>query len=204
MKRFLVIALALALLCLPGSALAAGKSSIFGTSPAATEAPAEAPDASYSADGFSADEIRSAVADFLDSIEWTYSIDADSGNITFGMNIDSKLGSLDYVMRFFDNGFTTYAYPSVYADSNSMVDIAEYLHRANRGLRNGNFELDFSDGEIRYKSYVDCSNALPGPDVIRRTISVPGDMFEIYGDGLLQVSFHLTSPADAIEAAEKE
>lgn len=30
----------------------------------------------------------------------------------------------------------------------------EYITGANYGLRNGNFEMDVEDGEIRYKVYV--------------------------------------------------
>ena len=35
------------------------------------------------------------------------------------------------------------------------VPMAEFLTRANYGLRIGNFEMDFEDGEVRYKSSVD-------------------------------------------------
>ena len=33
--------------------------------------------------------------------------------------------------------------------------MAEFVTRANRGMRIGNFELDFDDGEIRYKTSMD-------------------------------------------------
>ena len=35
----------------------------------------------------------------------------------------------------------------------------KYLTLANYGVVNGNFEMDLSDGEIRYKSYVDARSA---------------------------------------------
>jgi hypothetical protein len=33
--------------------------------------------------------------------------------------------------------------------------MAEFLHRANYGMIIGNFEIDFSDGEVRYKTSID-------------------------------------------------
>ena len=216
MKKLLIILLALALLALPLTGFAAGKSSMFGPGSNAAptesdsseedpnEAPVSAPQGDYySNNGHSPDEIRAAMIDFLDSIDWNYEVD-EEGVISFTMNIESTLDTLYYRIRFFDNGFTTYAYPNLYADESSMLNIAEYLHRANYGLRNGNFELDFNDGEIRYKSYVDCYNTLPGKDVLRRTISIPGDMFEIYGDGLVQVYGGYATPQEAIRWAESD
>lgn len=42
--------------------------------------------------------------------------------------------------------------------------MAELLTRANYGLANGNFEMDYQDGEIRYKTYLDTQSEplLPG------------------------------------------
>lgn len=209
MKKLFAAFLAFALMVLPLTGLAAtGKSSIFGTGSVGTDAeePEDIIDIVEEGDddsgSTSAEAIRAQVSAYLDSIGWKYNLDEEE--IVFNMSIDSKLGSLSYRLRFFENGFTSYAYPNVYADSNSMANIAEYLCRANYGLRNGNFEIDFRDGEIRYKSYVDCSDGVPGDEVIRRSISVPGDMFEIYGDGLLQVSFGMMTPEDALNAAEAD
>ncbi|RME60536.1 hypothetical protein D6779_02000 [Candidatus Parcubacteria bacterium] len=39
--------------------------------------------------------------------------------------------------------------------------VAEFLTRANYGLRIGNFEMDFNDGEIRYKTSLDITNLNP-------------------------------------------
>jgi len=39
-----------------------------------------------------------------------------------------------------------------------LAQVAEYLTRANYGLLVGNFELDLSDGEIRYKVSIDAED----------------------------------------------
>jgi len=33
--------------------------------------------------------------------------------------------------------------------------VAEFINRANYGIIIGNFEMDFADGEIRYKTSID-------------------------------------------------
>ena len=40
--------------------------------------------------------------------------------------------------------------------------------------------------------------------MLRRTISIPGDMFEIYGDGLVQVYGGYATPQEAIRWAESD
>ena len=60
--------------------------------------------------------------------------------------------------------------------------MAEYLHRANYGLRVGNFELDYDDGEIRYKTYIDADFTEITDKTIMMSIFIPGDMFNKYGN----------------------
>jgi hypothetical protein len=38
------------------------------------------------------------------------------------------------------------------------LSMADFLTRANYGLKVGNFEMDFSDGEIRYKTSINVEN----------------------------------------------
>lgn len=45
----------------------------------------------------------------------------------------------------------SYGYAGISAGSECMPTVAGYLTRANCGLHIGNFELDRSDGEIRYR-----------------------------------------------------
>ena len=78
----------------------------------------------------------------------------------------------------------------------------EFINRANYGLRNGNFELDVRDGEIRYKIYVDCDNQLPSREVVRSSIIIPSVMFERYSQGLLDVMFRGSSAEEAISKCE--
>src|SRR3954467_14939357 len=48
--------------------------------------------------------------------------------------------------------FIFYVVMPVRAPAQMRLAVAEYITRANYGLRIGNFEMDFDDGEVRYKS----------------------------------------------------
>ena len=92
----------------------------------------------------------------------------------------------------------------VKADPDCMLQVAEYFTRANFGLRNGNFELDFHDGEIRYKTFIDCHDLIPSEEVLRKAIIIPVSMFDRYGNGLLSVIMGIKTPEEAIEEAESD
>lgn len=48
-----------------------------------------------------------------------------------------------------------YSYCPVKAPEDKRPILADFLTRANYGLYIGNFELDFNDGEVRYKTSID-------------------------------------------------
>lgn len=45
--------------------------------------------------------------------------------------------------------------------------------------------MDFCDGELRYKSFVDCDDQLPSQAVIRNSIGCPISMMKRYAPGIL-------------------
>lgn len=63
-------------------------------------------------------------------------------------------------------------------------EVSQFLTRANYGLAVGNFELDFEDGEIRYKTVLQ----LPGDDLdaeaLRRLVRANGTAMETYLPGI--------------------
>jgi hypothetical protein len=60
-----------------------------------------------------------------------------------------------------------YAVAATRAPEAARLRVAEFITRANYGLRIGNFELDFGDGEVRYKTSIDYSGTTLLPCLIR-------------------------------------
>ncbi len=81
--------------------------------------------------------------------------------------------------------------------------VAEFLTRANYGLVIGNFEMDFSDGEVRYKTSVDVEGTQLAQSMIRVLVYTNVLMMDKYLPGVMQVIYSNTSPADAVAAVER-
>ena len=86
--------------------------------------------------------VADVVKAYLDSQNWHYSFNPDKYVIELKMSLKSRISSLRIVILIHDNGFTAYYVSSVSADTRDLAPISEFIHRANYGLRSGNFELD--------------------------------------------------------------
>ena len=147
--------------------------------------------------------LAAVVRDYLDKNDWHYTFDEEKGLYRCGVNLKGKLSECRLFIDIKSKVILNYATIDTRADEESRARVAEFITRANYGLTYGNFEMDFSDGEIRYKMTVDCENQIPGYDVIDRMIVMPALMFQRYGDGLLAVLFGFIEPKEAVERAEK-
>ena len=133
-----------------------------------------------------------AIREYCDSQNWNYSLDEEKNYLTMRMS----LRSVDW--------FTIYTVFPVKAPEGKRDAVAAFLTRANYGLILGNFELDFDDGEIRFKVTAICGedNILP-PDVMERTFDMGFCMFDRYGEGLLSVLYGNAAPIETVDAIER-
>jgi hypothetical protein len=98
--------------------------------------------------------------------------------------------------------FLFYALAPVKVPPEALAKAAEYLTRANYGLRIGNFELDYRDGEIRYKSSLDFEGVELTAELIRNTIYPAVQTLDRYMPGLMNILYADVSPQDAIQDIE--
>ncbi|NER82917.1 MAG: YbjN domain-containing protein, partial [Leptolyngbya sp. SIO1D8] len=80
----------------------------------------------------------------------------------------------------------------------------ELLMRANEGLVIGNFELDFSKGEIRYKTSLDVEGDRLTPALMRRIVYSNVQTLDTYLPAIISVLSGDFSPTDAIAHIEQE
>ncbi len=64
------------------------------------------------------------------------------------------------------------------------LEASSFLTRANYGLTAGNFELDFADGEIRYKTVLQLSGDTLDAAALKRIVRVNGIAMETYLPGI--------------------
>ena len=94
-------------------------------------------------------EIATMIGAFLKADNWNYDFDKETGNFRFGLNTSSKLKSIEYYVRVNTDAYCVYAISPVGADVSNLEEraaMAEFLCRANYGMRYGNFEMDLQDG----------------------------------------------------------
>jgi len=98
--------------------------------------------------------------------------------------------------------FMFYAVAPVKAPEETRQAVAEFITRANDGMRIGNFEMDFNDGEVRYKSSLDFEGADLNPALIKHAIYPAVQTMDRYLPGLMKVIYANQTPADAIAEIE--
>src|SRR5437762_10474197 len=83
-------------------------------------------------------------------------------------------------------------------DANTPEDrrpaMAEFLTRANYGLYIGNFEMDYRDGEIRYKTSIDVEGATLTAPLIKSLVYANVAIMDRYLPGIMSVLYAGTPP----------
>jgi hypothetical protein len=102
-----------------------------------------------------------------------------------------------------DEEFIFYSICPVNTPENKRLTMAEFLTRANYGLSLGNFELDFEDGEIRYKTSINVGGDILSKALIMNLVDINITMMDTYLPGILTVIESDVSPAEAIEQIEQ-
>lgn len=150
--------------------------------------------------------IANVINTFLTEDGWHFSFDDKRGLFRFGLNLKGRIKKVSYIIDVKDDEYVVYAISPLGADDGDekmMATMADFLCRANYGLKNGNFELDMRDGEIRYKSFVDCEGTTPTTEMVRNSIHCPAAMFDRYGAGIVDIIFGNATAMEAIAKCEK-
>lgn len=98
--------------------------------------------------------------------------------------------------------FLFYAVVPINVPPEVRPSVAEFITRANYGLRLGNFELDYADGEIRFKNSLDFEGEQLTPNMIKHIIYPAVQTLDQYLPGLLKVAFGAETPVEAIQEIE--
>ncbi|WGV28010.1 YbjN domain-containing protein [Halotia branconii] len=95
-----------------------------------------------------------------------------------------------------------YSILPIQTPENKLTAVAEFITRANYGIIIGNFELDFTDGEIRYKTSIDVDGNGLSFDLIQNLVYANVTMMDEYLPGIIVVIENDVSPVDAIAQIE--
>ena len=120
-----------------------------------------------------------------DSLTLTIRRKDSSYTVKFAANDDTSLVRLSS-----NYGFRT--------PESRRIAVAEALSRTNTRLTLGNFELDFNDGELRFRVGADVENGFLSVKMVENMLTRASQTMERFQRALMSVAFGEVSPAIAI------
>ena len=149
-------------------------------------------------------ELATLVKQFLIEDDWHFSFDENTGVFDFGLRIKGKIQNINYMIIVHKKDIVVYGICPIGvddSDANIMAEMAKFICRTNDKIKNGCFQLDFSDGEIRFKSFIDCDESIPSNKVIENSIYCTAAMFKQYSSDIVDI---ILSRCTAEEVAAKD
>lgn len=122
-------------------------------------------------------------------------------------SIDTKFRHIDVYFHAYNDKLVLHMILPLSADEEERAKVAEFILRANYGLKVGGFDFDFNDGEISYRTSIYCGSdefVAPTYEQIDFALVIGMIMVEKYGDALVKVMFGILEPDDAIESVEND
>ena len=144
-----------------------------------------------------------AVKKFFNDDEW-YFMEVDN-RAMLQMGFQGKNGKWTCYAQTNEEQFLFFFYSvcPINVPAEKRLAASEFISRANYGMKVGNFEMDFNDGEIRFKTSIDVENTELTPPLISNQVYANVWTLDRYLPGIFSVVYGDKEPKDAIEEVEK-
>ncbi len=100
--------------------------------------------------------------------------------------------------------FLFYSLCPISVPEHKRPEVAEFITRANYDMVLGNYEMDFEDGELRFKTSIDVEGTQLTTELIRPVLYANVLMMDQYMPGIMSVIYADVSPKTAIEQVESK
>jgi hypothetical protein len=146
----------------------------------------------------STQSIFQAIVNFIKEDNWPFA--QIKGQSALRLTFEGKNGKCDcYALaRETQQQFVFYSVCPVKVPKPKLGAVGEFINRANSGMIIGNFELNFADEEIRYKTSIDVEGDRLTSALIKRLVYANVTMMDEYLPGIKSVIEGDVSPIDAI------
>lgn len=142
---------------------------------------------------------------YLNHEEWHYELHEDKNYVMMHMKLQSVENCACILSPVDTSTLLCYTVFPIKVPEERRVAVAEFLTRANYGLYHGNFEMDFSDGEVRYKTTgMAPQDESIDPDITGRMIRLAVMMLDRYALGILAVATANEEPAKALAFLQQQ
>jgi hypothetical protein len=146
--------------------------------------------------------VFNAVVDYLTEDDWKFTVLEGDGALV--LSFRGKSGSWQCFGRADEDKecFSFYSILPPHASEDRRQAVADFITRANYGLIIGNFEMDFRDGQVRYKTSIDVEGGELTSKMIENLVHANLMTMDDYFPGFMQVMFGDKDPAQAVEEIE--
>lgn len=144
-----------------------------------------------------------AVIDYLDSQDFNYTSFPEEQRVT--LSLSGKNANYRFTARISHDGDylqITGCYPFFVRDEKLRFSTAELITRANYTMPIGKFEMDLSDGEVRFHVTHVIENTVPPVGIVERLFMTSYFTLDKYFPALMQHIHAGYTPEDAVFHAE--
>lgn len=147
--------------------------------------------------------IFEVIVNFFKQDNWSF--EERTSEAVLQMAFQGKSGRWNCYAQFKEvqHQFIFYSVCPIIAPESQRLTVSEFIARANYGLTIGNFELDFRDGEIRYKTSVDIEDDKLSFAGIKNLVYTNVNMMDKYLPGIISVIAGDVSPEFAINQIDQ-
>jgi hypothetical protein len=147
-------------------------------------------------------KIQDAVVEFFKNDEWPYTPMEGKPVLRTGFNGTNGQWTCYAQERTDQEQMVFYSVFPIKAPPDKLYTVAEFITRANYGMVIGNFEMDFADGEIRYKTSLDVEGETLTAGLIHHVVYANVFTMDKYFPGFMKVIYSGLAPEDAVEEVE--
>ena len=142
------------------------------------------------------------IVEYVKSQNWNYTVDGDA--VRLNMRIKSQLGSCRVIAFAGEREIQCFAVCPIKAKPEHYAKVVEFITRANYGLKLGNFDFDYRDGEVRYHTCLRSTEGMPSLAEVEFIVDMTFMMMRRYGDGLLKNMMGFGDPEKDIAEIENQ
>ncbi len=133
--------------------------------------------------------LSDVVQSFLEDDDWKYEKRSDRDIFLAGISAKHSSYQLVFDVKEDSSQLIIYTIVPQHVPEAYRCEISEFLTRANYGIIIGNFELDFDDGEVRYKTSIDVEGGELTPAMVHQMTLYGISTTDRYFPGIMAVCY---------------
>ena len=151
---------------------------------------------------YNVNDLLQRVKDGLNEMHWTFAEKPDRPYLRMASGGTNGSHSCLLHVRSDFPMIAFYSYVQCLVPEEKRPAMAEFLNRVNYGLWLGNLELDFADGEVRYKTTLSLADGVLTTGMLADLVYANVQTLDRYLTGIMSMLWNNVSAEDAIGLCE--